>query len=112
MGVEKKPHKSGKWKDALLRTSLPLEYLVAEKLCELGFFISGEYAYIRPTDKSPNAEFSVDIHSFKLFPSEEDVWANVHLLVECKYSYPGIKWLFSPQPSESLVIIGFIHVAQ
>ena len=32
MSVENLPDKSGKWKDALLRTSLPLEYLVAEKI--------------------------------------------------------------------------------
>jgi hypothetical protein len=50
-----------KLKDSLLKTSMPLEYLVAEKLSELKYGIQGEYHYLRPNETGVPTEFSADI---------------------------------------------------
>lgn len=86
-----------KWKNALLKTSLPLEYLVAEQLSDLRFGIQGEYHYLRPNEQGIPTEFSIDIWAVtELFKKNRLIWAGLNYLIECKYCHPGIKWLFAP----------------
>ena len=93
--MNKRPNK--KWKDALLRTSLPLEYLVAEQLSDLRFGIQGEYYYLRPNEQGIPTEFSIDIWAVtELIQKKHRMWANINYLIECKYCHPGITWLFAP----------------
>lgn len=102
----------GKWKDALLKTSLPLELLVAEKLDAAGFWVSGEYTYLRTNESGADTEFSVDISAFRLLSSEVKQWGQLELLVECKYNYPGVKWVFAPVPNRDAVEFGLISLLQ
>lgn len=92
-----------KWKDALLKTSLPLEYLVAEQLHNLNCGIQGEYHYLRPNEQNILTEFSVDVWAMShLQKKETGMWGNLNLLIECKYCYPGIKWFFAPHTKSDL----------
>ncbi|MCF8057566.1 MAG: hypothetical protein K9K37_13140 [Desulfocapsa sp.] len=102
-----------KWKDSLLKTSLPLEYLVAEKLSELKYGIQGEYHYLRYNEQGVPTEFSIDIWSVNhLLKRNLGLWANLNFLIECKYCHKGIKWLFAPHTktdTEHLFEISVIH---
>lgn len=102
-----------KWKDYLLKTSLPLEYLVAEKLSELRYGIQGEYHYLRPNEQGIITEFSIDIWAVNhLFKRDLGFWANINYLIECKYCHEGIKWLFAPltkTDTEQLFETSVIH---
>ncbi|MFZ3138889.1 MAG: hypothetical protein WA126_16025 [Thermodesulfovibrionales bacterium] len=101
------------WKDAFLKTSVPLEYLVAEQLSDLRCGIQGEYHYVRPNEEGVPTEFSVDIWAVThLFKKDIGMWADLNFLIECKYCYPGIKWLFAPLPktaTEHLSEPGIVH---
>src|SRR6266567_3230633 len=85
-----------KWKDGLLRSSLPLEQLVAEVFVDRKFYVTGEYAYLRPNETGVETEFSVDLEAFDLLPQKGGSWGKLSCLVECKYSYPGTSWIFAP----------------
>lgn len=102
-----------KWKNSLLKTSLPLEYLTTEKLSELKYGIQGEYRYLRPNEQGILTEFSVDIWAVNhLFKRNLGLWANLNYLIECKYCHEGIKWLFAPlarTDTEQFVEISVIH---
>lgn len=103
--------KDNKWKDYLLKSSLPLEQIVSEKLERQGFIGVGEYSYIRLNEHGARTEFSVDLHAFELIPraeQDEQFWAILNVLIECKYNYPGVKWVFTPHPSESVIVVGCI----
>lgn len=77
--------KGNKWKDALLKTSLPLEYLVADKLSKHGFLVVGEFSYSRSNEQGIDTEFSIDLLANKFLEKrKDDAWANLSLLVECK----------------------------
>jgi len=54
------------WKDALLKTSLPLEHMIAEKLDRRGFEVCGEYSYVRTNAQGVSTEFSADLWAFSL----------------------------------------------
>jgi hypothetical protein len=102
---------SNKWKDALLKTSLPLEFLVAEKLDSKQFSVSGEYSFVRKNEQNLDTEFSVDLRASNyLMKRKDDYWGDLNLLVECKYNYPGVKWVFAPHPSNSTIVTGVINV--
>ena len=105
---------SNKWKDSLLKTSLPLEYLVADKLDKKGFFVAGEFSFTRRNEQGIDTEFSVDLRASNLLekPRSHDYWANLNLLIECKYNHPAVKWIFAPHPENSVVITGVINVFQ
>ncbi len=93
---------SKKWKSALLKTSLPLEHLVIEKLKYLGYTGPGEFRYIRPNEHGVATEFSADILASKfLFKRNRKMWADLNLLVECKYCHPSVRWLFAPHPESN-----------
>jgi hypothetical protein len=101
---------SGKWKDALLKTSLPLEYLVAEKLEKKDFGLWGEFSYTRKNEQGIDTEFSVDIRAVDLLKGRgEDYWGSLQLLIECKYSYPTVKWVFAPHANESTLTLGVVN---
>lgn len=87
-----------RWKDDLLKSSLPLEHLVAEKLGRKNLLIAGEYPYIRPNGQNVETEFSADLHAYAIFrnSSESTYKSRLNFLIECKYNYPGVKWVFSP----------------
>lgn len=94
-----------KWKDYLLKSGLPLEHLVSERLEAQEFYICGEYRYTRPGAKESPTEFSVDLHAFLfLRDSPESHWGKSNLLVECKYHHPGVRWIFAPDTRGSLYI--------
>lgn len=102
---------SGKWKNALLKTSLPLEYLVATVLSEQGYLVWGEFSYSRNNEQGINTEFSVDLRAHDLLEKrKEQYWAALTLLVECKYNYPGVRWVFAPLAKSSLIITGVVNV--
>lgn len=105
--------KNRKWKDALLSSGLPLEYLVAEKLAQNDFFVAGEYPYIRQDEQGINTEFSVDLlATLSLDHDQHGHWANLDLLAECKYRRCGTRWIFSPHPSSNHSNANLINVNQ
>lgn len=82
-----------KWKDALLKSGLPLEYevkafLEREKKC----LITWEQSYLRPDDDGVIKEFSYDINA-SYIKSPYDV----EFMTECKYRTEGTKWFFMPE---------------
>ena len=103
---------SKKWKDSLLKSSLPLELLVAEALHKNDFYVCGEYDYIRPNENGVNTEFSTDLWAFKFFQKDDINSLVLNLLIECKYNYPGVKWIFTPHINEEDIFIGLISVFQ
>ena len=72
-----------KWKDGLLKSSLPLEQLVAEVLANQKFFVCGEYSYLRTNENGLETEFSVDLEAFDLLPEPGGSWGELRLLIEC-----------------------------
>jgi hypothetical protein len=103
---------SNKWKDALLKTSLPLEHVVAEKLEGEEFDIWGEFTYERKNEQGLDTEFSVDVRAINFVKKRGIEWANLNLLIECKYNYPGVKWVFAPHPGSSITVVGVINTFQ
>lgn len=85
-----------KWKKHLLKSSIPLEFIVSKELGKLGFGILGEYTYYRVDRDGKINEFSVDINAHHLVENSDDFWATINLLVECKYSDPNTHWVFTP----------------
>lgn len=82
------------WKQHLLKSSLPLETIVAEILEGSDFHVYGEYPYLR-SDGTTTKEFSVDLYA--RYERERSVnQYSLNALVECKYSSPGVDWVFRP----------------
>lgn len=98
------------WKQGLLKTGLPLEYVTANVLNKKGHEIFGEYPYIRPNENKELKEFSVDIRTHKCLASNNRLFT-LSMLVECKYRQPGTSWIFSPFPS-STIPIGLVHSSE
>jgi hypothetical protein len=87
------------WKQALLKTSLPLEFLVAERLAAREYESADEFSYMRTNEHGVETEFSVDIWASRLLAdASEDFWASLDLFIECKYAHPGVRWIFAPRP--------------
>lgn len=99
------------WKESLLKSSLPLETIVAEILTQLDLEIEGEFSYLRTNQEGIETEFSIDIVAQKLFDltNRTKNLGVIDFLVECKYCSPGIKWIFSPLP-KYMGYRGFISV--
>lgn len=86
------------WKDLLLSSGLPLEYSVKKILEDLHIYSPDEYYYERLNEKGLPTYFSVDIHALKrLTDFDNDYQSQLELLIECKYRYNNVKWIFSPQ---------------
>jgi hypothetical protein len=85
-----------------------LEQLVAEKLNASGYYVTGEFPYMRQNEEHIVQEFSVDLGASLLLTrkAKDDYWGNLNLLVECKYNYPGVRWVFTPHLSD--IAIGCI----
>jgi hypothetical protein len=101
---------SKNWKENLFRSGLPFEQVVAEKLTRMGFFVVGEFAYLRQDTNREEKEFSVDIDAWRLIPSDKDSWGHLKLLIECKYRHDGVIWLFGRQPNTEIMRIGAVNV--
>ncbi len=112
--VDKKDEKRGK--AGLLRSGLPLEHVVAGMLGAKGFSVAGEYTYGRLNEEEVCRDFSVDLLAFRLMGQVRDNKTEMlyclNLLVECKYSRRGIKWIFSPHEPDNRIKCGFININQ
>ena len=92
----------GRRKDALLRSGLPLENVVARLLKDAGCDVWGEFAYVRTNENGVQTEFSVDTHAVGFLQDRRHgLWATLELLVECKYCYPGSSWVFVRHQSDT-----------
>jgi hypothetical protein len=108
---------SNKWKDALLRSSLPLEHLIAQKLGQSGIYVSGEFTYLRPNENGVSTEFSTDLWAFTFLEEnaeKEDFWSSCNFVIECKYTHRSVKWIFSPHPlkDDESFEVGYINTFQ
>ncbi len=100
------------WKNSLLKSGLPLEHLVSELLYELDIYVSGEYSYMRSNEAGIETEFSVDLSAFEFIGKRDFEWATINYLIECKYTSPGIVWLFAPLTNNEVGILDIVHVNQ
>jgi len=80
------------WKDAFLKSGLPLENDVKKYLDKKGCVGHLEYSYLRPNREQELTEFSYDIDS-SFFPGNH----YVDLMIECKYKHPNTQWVFLPE---------------
>lgn len=95
-----------KLKQQLLKSSLPLEHIVTQRMEESHFEVVGEYAYRKPNEFDKDTEFSVDAYGYDFVGEGADLWGILNLLVECKYCHPGVRWVFAPHPQKSPVMMG------
>lgn len=93
---------STKLKDHLLKSSLPLELVVAELLEEEGLSVSGENSFIGMTENHVESDCSIDLHASAFPNAGHGQHAAVHFLAGCKYSAAGVCWVFAPLPGDSL----------
>jgi hypothetical protein len=95
------------WKEALLRSSLPLEHVVAEALINAGVDASGPFSYLRPNEHNVPTEFSVDIAAASFIKTpQNDFGADLQLLIECKYTTRDASWVFTPLSDSARSWIG------
>lgn len=81
------------WKNYLLSTGLPLENEVLNFLNKKKYLTDFDTSYIRLDETGREKEFAYDIRATSL----EDTNYFTELFIECKYRYPGTKWLFIPE---------------
>ncbi|WP_243288732.1 hypothetical protein [Geothrix terrae] len=79
------------WQQALLSSGLPLENDLRGYLEEKGCIASFEYSYLKPDEHTIEREFSYDLDASYIKGLHF-----IDLMVECKYRYPGTKWIFTP----------------
>ncbi|WP_395375065.1 hypothetical protein [Marinicella sp. W31] len=92
--------KNLKWKQRLLSSGYPLEYVTEKTLEKSKYKIFGEYPYLRESENGVVKEFSVDIRTWKSIIVNKD-YHSLQLLIECKYLHDGTIWLFSPTTQEN-----------
>lgn len=100
----------GKWKDLLLKSSLPLEHVVASELADLDWIVWGQYPYTRNNESGLSVEFSGDLRATREYSSETHWIATLDVLFECKYASPGVKWIFLPYPETAQLFSGVVKV--
>jgi len=61
----------------------------------------GEYSFNRRNEERFDTEFSVDLRASDILSRKGSYWGDLNFLVECKYSYRNVKWIFSPHPDIS-----------
>lgn len=83
---------SNKWKDFLLKSSIPLEYEVKKILESKGCVSNYEYTYLRKDEFEVINEFSYDIDG--AYISKNNFF---ELMIECKYRDESTKWIFTPE---------------
>ncbi|WP_347157457.1 hypothetical protein [Pontibacter chitinilyticus] len=86
---------SSKWKDFLLKSSVPLEYEVKRLLDNYGCLSTFEYTYLRKDENQILNEFSYDIDASFIKGSHF-----FELMIECKYRDPSTNWIFTPENYE------------
>lgn len=90
------------WKNALLKSGLPLESAAARALVRRDFAVTNEYIFSR-SDLGVSKDFSIDIEATKYFSVDtgaaEQIIGQLHLLVECKYRAPNTRWVFAADPN-------------
>ncbi|WP_312352017.1 hypothetical protein [Sphingobacterium multivorum] len=84
------------WKDLLLKSGLPFEYEVKEKLSKIGCIVEDEYIYSKADENNMQKDFSYDL--------DVTYWngCSVNLMVECKYKTMDTNWFFLPDSSSYL----------
>lgn len=100
----------GKWKDLLLKSSLPLEHVVASKLAELDWLVRGQYSYERKNESGLSVDFSADLQAIKEYTTGSHWIASLDVLIECKYASPGIRWIFLPYAETAELFSGVVKV--
>ena len=95
-------NKSGKWKERLLSSSLPLEHQMAELFTSQHFANLGEFAYTR-RDGESTVEYSADLwlSGTAPFANQDIAKGRIDLLLECKYRMPKVVWLFARHVADS-----------
>jgi hypothetical protein len=83
---------SKSWKDALLRSGVPLEADVKRYLEKRGCIVNFEFSYLKPDEHEVERQFSCDIDAAYVRPAHF-----ISLLVECKYRHQGVQWVFVPR---------------
>lgn len=92
--------------DKLLGSGLPLEQEIAEIAHGEGFNLNGEFSYLRKVETGADSEFSVDIHAESSVKNPTtSASVTINALIECKYSSPGVEWIFSSIPNHAPAII-------
>lgn len=88
---------SGKWKNKLLSSGLPLEFEAAKILAAKGFTVTPDYTYAR-NDLGILKDFSVDAHGSAYIPFTDPnrITCSLDILVECKHRHRNVKWLCLP----------------
>lgn len=86
-----------KWKDALLRSGLPLEATVATQLESHGCHVFGEYEFPVFPFEGQQLLRSVDLYAYWDLAA-----VDLKLAVECKYRRDGIRWFFMPPSMSTL----------
>lgn len=99
-----------KWKNALLKTGLPLEFDVGSILEKYELYISGEFSYTRKNENGMDTEFSVDLLAEDFVTRGRHTWAHISHLIECKYTYPTVSWVFTNHPEYSINSYGPVTV--
>lgn len=99
-----------KWKDYLLKSSLPLEHVVAADLSKHGWEVWGQYAYARDNESGISVDFSVDLEATKEYSYTKKVHSAFQILIECKYASPGVRWVFLPYPTTAQLFAGVVQV--
>lgn len=75
---------NNKWKIGFLKIGLLLEYVIFIIFDNLGYFIFGEYLYIRFNEKNELIEFFVDLRFYKCLDND-DRFIILLMFIECKY---------------------------
>jgi hypothetical protein len=99
-----------RWKDSLLKSSIPLEHAVAEELARQKWYVWGQYAYARDNESGISVDFSVDLEASTQYSRGSKWHSNLQVLIECKYASPGVKWVFLPYPSTAQLFSGVVQV--
>ncbi|MDR2264370.1 MAG: hypothetical protein LBE93_13085 [Enterobacter asburiae] len=84
-----------KWKEKLISSSFPLEYLVSRKLADLDIAVQNEFTYSRD-DAGILKDFSIDLHGSYW---NEECTFHLIFLIECKQRHDKNKWLFMRDPN-------------
>lgn len=79
------------WKDALLRSGVPLEGDVKRYLDRRECMSRFEFSYLKPDENKIERQFSYDIDSSYIRPPHF-----VNFLIECKYRHESVQWVFLP----------------
>lgn len=85
-----------KLKDFLLSSGLPLEYSVKKCLEELGLNPSGEYSYEGKNELGVPAYFLIDLTTLSFGNMSDELLPLLELVIECKYRFENIDWIFTP----------------